>query len=133
MRIKLVSIFVDDQDKGLKFYTQVLGFTKKHDIPAGGARWITVVSPEGPNDLELVLEPNGHPAARAYQEALLRDGIPITAFESDDLAGDVERLKASDVEFTMDPTPAGPVTIAIFSDTCGNLIQIYQRNPPTKA
>jgi catechol 2,3-dioxygenase-like lactoylglutathione lyase family enzyme len=132
MRIKLISIFVDDQDKGLKFYTQVLGFTKKHDVPAGGARWITVVSPQGPNDLELVLEPNGHPAARAYQEALFKDGIPITAFESDDIAADVERLKERDVEFTMNPTPAGPVTIAIFADTCGNLIQIYQRNSPAK-
>jgi catechol 2,3-dioxygenase-like lactoylglutathione lyase family enzyme len=127
MRIKLVSIFVDDQDKALRFYTQVLGFAKKHDLPAGGARWITVVSPQGPNDLELVLEPNGHPAARAYQEAIFKDGIPITAFESDDIAGDFERLKARDVEFTLAPTPAGPVTLAIFSDTCGNLIQIYQQ------
>src|SRR5262245_16769451 len=132
MRIKLVSIFVDDQDKGLKFYTQVLGFTKKHDVPAGDARWITVVSPQGPNDLELVLQPKRHPAARAYQEALFKDGIPITAFESDDIAGDVERLKSRDVEFTMNPTPAGPVTIAIFADTCGNLIQLYQQNRPAK-
>lgn len=126
MRIKLVSIHVDDQDKALRFYTEVVGFRKKHDVPAGGARWITVVSAEGPDDLELVLEPNTHPAARAYQEALLKDGIPLTAFESGDIDADFKRLKELGVEFTMPPTPAGPVTVAIFSDTCGNLIQLYQ-------
>ncbi|HEX6993118.1 MAG TPA: VOC family protein [Gammaproteobacteria bacterium] len=134
MRIKLVSIFVDDQEKALKFYTDVLGFTRKHDVPVGnGARWLTVVSPEGPDDLELVLEPNGHPAAKAYQDAIFKDGIPITAFESSDIAKDFERLKARNVEFTMPPTPAGPVTIAVFSDTCGNLIQLYQPNPGAAA
>jgi catechol 2,3-dioxygenase-like lactoylglutathione lyase family enzyme len=127
MRIKLISIFVDDQNKGLRFYTDVLGFRKKVDFPIGGARWITVVSPEGPDDLELVLEPNSHPAASAYQSALRKDGIPITAFESDDIQVEVKRLKERGVVFTVEPTPAGEVIIAIFSDTCGNLIQIYQR------
>ncbi|MBO9330638.1 VOC family protein [Achromobacter xylosoxidans] len=128
MRIKLNSIFVDDQDKALRFYTEVLGFQKKNDIPMGAARWITVVSPDGPGDLELVLEPNSHPAANAYQTALRNDGIPVTAFESADLQEDVRRLKEKGVAFTVDPTPAGTVAIAIFSDTCGNLIQLYQVN-----
>jgi catechol 2,3-dioxygenase-like lactoylglutathione lyase family enzyme len=126
MRIKLNSIFVDDQEKALRFYTDVLGFIKKQDFPAGPARWITVVSPEGRDDLELVLEPNGHPAASAYQSALMRDGIPVTGFESIDIHEEVKRLKERGVVFTIDPTPAGNVTIAIFSDTCGNLIQMYQ-------
>ena len=126
MRIKLISLFVDDQEKALRFYTDVLGFRKKHDIPMGGARWLTVVSPEGPDDLELVLEPNAHPAASAYQSALMKDGIPVTAFESADIHSEVQRLKEKGVVFTMGPTIAGDVTIAIFSDTCGNLIQVYQ-------
>lgn len=126
MKIRLVSIFVDDQAKALQFYTNVLGFRKKHDMPAGGARWITVVSPEGPDELELVLEPNGHPAARAYQEALFKDGIPATAFESADVHAECRRLKQSGVVFTMEPTAAGAVTLAVFSDTCGNLVQVYQ-------
>lgn len=127
MRIKLISIFVDDQEKALRFYTDVLGFKKKQDFPVGGARWITVVSAEGPNDLELVLEPNGHPAASAYQSALRKDGIPITAFESMAIQSEVQRLKERGVVFTMEPTVAGDVTLAIFSDTCGNLLQIYQQ------
>jgi catechol 2,3-dioxygenase-like lactoylglutathione lyase family enzyme len=126
MMIKLVSLFVDDQDKALRFYTDVLGFKKKHDIPMGGPRWITVVSPEGPDDLELVLEPNGHPAASAYQSALMKDGIPATAFESAAIHDEVQRLKAKGVVFTREPTVAGEVIIAIFSDTCGNLLQMYQ-------
>lgn len=126
MRIKLNSIFVDDQDKALRFYTDVLGFKKKQDFPVGGARWITVTSPEGPDDLELVLEPNSHPAASAYQSALMKDGIPCTAFESADIQAEVQRLKERGVAFTIEPTNAGLVVIAIFSDTCGNLIQIYQ-------
>ena len=126
MRIKLNSIFVDDQDKALRFYTDVLGFKKKQDFPVGGARWITVTSPEGPDDLELVLEPNSHPAASAYQTALMKDGIPCTAFESTDIQAEVQRLKERGVAFTIEPTNAGLVVIAIFSDTCGNLIQIYQ-------
>ena len=128
MRIKLISIFVDDQEKALRFYTDVLGFRKKQDFPVGGARWITVVSPEGPDDLELVLEPNGHPAASAYQSALRKDGIPITAFESMAIHSEVQRLKDAGVVFTMEPTVAGNVTLAIFSDTCGNLLQVYQQN-----
>ena len=127
MRIKLISIFVDEQQKALRFYTDVLGFRKKEDLPIGGARWITVVSAEGPDDLELVLEPNSHPAAHAYQSALRKDGIPATAFESTDLHSEVQRLKEKGVVFTMEPTVAGTVTLAIFSDTCGNLIQIYQK------
>jgi glyoxylase I family protein len=128
MRIKLNSILVDDQDKALAFYTGVLGFKKKHDFPAGGegARWITVVSPEGPDDLELVLEPNGNPVGKTFQEGLLAQGIPITAFETSDMKAEVARLKAKKVVFTQEPITHGPFTFAVFSDTCGNLIQIYQ-------
>ena len=126
MRIKLNSIFVDDQEKALRFYTDVLGFTKKQDFPIGGARWITVVSAEGPDDIELVLEPNGHSAASTFQAALMKDGIPATAFESAAIHDEVQRLKERGVVFTMEPTVAGDVTLAIFSDTCGNLIQVYQ-------
>jgi catechol 2,3-dioxygenase-like lactoylglutathione lyase family enzyme len=128
MKIRLTSIFVEDQDRALRFYTDVVGFVKKQDVPAGGARWITVVSPEASDELQLVLEPNRHPAARAYQEALLKDGIPVTAFESADIRGETRRLKEHGVVFTMEPTMMGPVTMAVFADTCGNLIQIYQRN-----
>jgi predicted enzyme related to lactoylglutathione lyase len=127
MRIKLNSIFVNDQDKALRFYTDVLGFRKKQDFPIGGARWITVVAPEGPDDLELVLEPNSHPAANAYQAALMKDGIPCTAFESTDIQAEAKRLKEKGAVFTVEPTNAGTVIIAIFADTCGNLIQIYQQ------
>lgn len=128
MRIRLNSIMVDDQDRALAFYTGVLGFVKKHDIPVGGgARWLTLVSPEGPGELELVLEPNGNPAGRTYQEALFAQGIPATAFEVDDVVAEHARLKAQGVSFTQAPTPAGPTVIAVFADTCGNLIQIYQR------
>lgn len=127
MRIKLNSIVVEDQDKALRFYTEVLGFKKSKDIPVGGPyRWITVVSPEGPNDLELVLEPNANPAAKAFQSALFEQGVPATAFESADIVSEHARLTARGVAFTKPPTKAGPVMIAIFSDTCGNLIQIYQ-------
>lgn len=126
MRIKLYSIFVDDQEKALRFYTEKLGFEKKQDMPVGAYRWITVISPEGRDDLELALEPNGHPAAKEYQSALAKDGIPATAFESTDIHAEARRLKERGVEFTMEPTPAGKVIVAIFSDTCGNLIQIYQ-------
>lgn len=128
MRIKLNSIMVDDQGKALRFYTDVLGFVKKNDFPVGEYRWLTVVSPEGPDDLELVLEPNANPAAKVFQKALFDQGIPLTAFEVSDIHAEFSRLKALGVTFTMEPTNAGPVTIAVFSDTCGNLIQIYQ--PP---
>jgi catechol 2,3-dioxygenase-like lactoylglutathione lyase family enzyme len=126
MQIKLTSIMVDDQDKALRFYTEVLGFRKKHDIPVGEYRWITVTSPEGPDDVELVLEPNANPAGKAFQEAMFSQSIPITAFEVADIADEFARLTAKGVAFIRRPTPAGPVTIAVFADTCGNLIQLYQ-------
>ena len=130
MRIKLHSILVDDQDKALAFYTKVLGFKLKYDVPAGGARWITVVSPEGPDDLELVLEPNGNPAARAFQEAMFEQGVPLAAFEVADIDAEFRRLEKQRVVFRMKVTPMGPVKLAVFADTCGNLIQLYQ--PPSK-
>jgi glyoxylase I family protein len=126
MRIKLTSVMVDDQDKAVRFYTGVLGFKKKHDVPVGEYRWITVVSPEGPDDLELALEPNANPAGKAFQEAMFSQGIPIAAFEVTDIAGEFSRLSANGVAFTRQPTAAGPVTLAVFADTCGNLIQLYQ-------
>ncbi|HMG34953.1 MAG TPA: VOC family protein [Blastocatellia bacterium] len=126
MRIKLTSVLVDNQDKALKFYTDTLGFKKSKEIPVGEFRWLTVISPEGHADVELALEPNANPAAKQFQEAMFKQGIPITAFEADDIQAEYERLKALGVVFTMAPTNAGPVTIAILSDTCGNLIQIYQ-------
>lgn len=127
MKIKLTSLMVDDQDKALRFYTDVLGFQKKHDIPVGGPyRWITVVSKEGPGDVELSLEPNANPAAKAFQQAMFEQRIPLAAFEVDDIAAEHARLTAAGVAFTKEPTRMGPVTIAIFADTCGNLIQLYQ-------
>jgi glyoxylase I family protein len=127
MRIKLTSVMVDDQERAAKFYTEVLGFQKKHDIPVGEYRWLTVVSPDGPDDVELALEPNANPAGRAFQEAMLAQGIPIAAFEVGDLAAEFERLSRHGVAFTREPTQAGPVRIAVFADTCGNLIQLYQK------
>ena len=126
MRIKLTSIMVEDQDKALRFYTETLGFRKKHDIPVGEYRWITVVSPEGPNDLELALEPNANPAGRTFQQAMFAQSIPLAAFEVADIAKEYARLKALGVVFTREPAKMGPVMIAVFSDTCGNLIQLYQ-------
>jgi catechol 2,3-dioxygenase-like lactoylglutathione lyase family enzyme len=126
MKIKLSSIFVENQDHALGFYTRVLGFIQKHDIPVGQFRWITVVSPQGNQDTELVLEPNENEAAKTYQEALFKQGIPITAFEVDDLDAEYSRLSAQNVVFTMKPTAAGTVKVARFADTCGNLIQLYQ-------
>ena len=126
MKIKLTSVFVEDQDKALKFYVDVLGFIKKEDMPVGEFKWLTVVSPEGPDDLELLLEPNENPAAKTYQEAIFDQGIPATAFAVDDIHKEYERLKEKGVEFSMEPTDTGPAIIAIFNDTCGNLIQIYQ-------
>jgi predicted enzyme related to lactoylglutathione lyase len=117
---------VDDQAKALKFYTEIFGFVKKFDIPVGEYRWLTVVSPEGPDDLELSLEPNANPAGKTFQEAIFKQGIPITAFEVTDMQKEVKRLKALGVAFTQEPTRSGPVTIAVCSDTCGNLIQLYQ-------
>jgi len=126
MRIKLTSIMVDNQDKAVKFYTDVLGFKKKHDIPVGEYRWITVTSPEGPDDLELALEPNANPAGKMFQEAMFSQGIPLAAFEVADLAEEFSRLTAKGVAFTRQPAEAGPVMLAVFADTCGNLIQLYQ-------
>jgi catechol 2,3-dioxygenase-like lactoylglutathione lyase family enzyme len=129
MRIKLTSIMVDDQEKAARFYTEVLGFVKRHDFPVGEFRWITVTSPEGPNDLELVLEPNANPAGKAFQQAMFEQGIPVAAFEVGDLAAEFDRLNARGVVFTRAPMSAGPVMIAVFADTCGNLIQLYQPTP----
>lgn len=126
MRIKLSSIVVDDQEKALAFYTGVLGFIKKQDIPMGPYRWLTVVSPESRDDLELVLEPNANPAAKVYQEALFAQGVPVNAFEVSDLQAEFESLKAAGVVFRREPAPMGPVNIAAFEDTCGNVIQLYQ-------
>jgi glyoxylase I family protein len=117
---------VDDQDKALRFYTDVLGFRKKHEIPVGEFKWLTVVSPEGPDDVELSLEPNANPAGKAFQEAMFTQGIPLAAFEVSDLQSEYARLVKHGVAFTREPTRTGPVTIAILSDTCGNLIQLYQ-------
>jgi glyoxylase I family protein len=117
---------VDDQEKAVRFYTDVLGFKKKHDIPVGEYRWITVVSAEGPNDVELALEPNANPAGKAFQEAMFGQGIPLAAFEVSDISNEFDRLSARGVVFTHKPSPAGPVIIAVMADTCGNLIQLYQ-------
>ncbi|WP_028049275.1 VOC family protein [Cellulomonas sp. URHD0024] len=124
LRITVTSVYVDDQQKAQDFYTGVLGFTTKHDIPLGEARWLTVVSPAAPDGVELLLEPAGHPASQAFKAALFEDGIPFTMFGVDDVQAEFERLSAAGVRFVTDPTPAGPVTIAVFDDTCGNLIQI---------
>jgi predicted enzyme related to lactoylglutathione lyase len=127
MRIKLASIMVDNQDRALKFYTEIFGFVKKHDIPVGGGlRWITVESPEVVDGAELALEPNANPAAKTFQEAMFTQGIPLAACEVSDIKREFERLKKAGVAFTQDPSSAGPVTIAVCSDTCGNLIQLYQ-------
>lgn len=128
MKIKLTSVSIDDYDKALKFYTEVMGFQKKRDMPLGdGARWITVVSPQEPEGTELLLEPNSeYPAMKALKEALVRDGIPFTAFEVDDIQEEYVRMRNLGVEFTMEPTDMGMATAAVLDDTCGNLIQIYQ-------
>ena len=126
MKIKLTSIMVDDQARAQRFYTEVLGFKTKLDFPVGDYRWITVVSPEGGDDVQLALEPNANPAAKTFQQAMFTQGIPLAAFESSDIAGECARLKKQGVVFTMEPTPAGSVTMAVFADTCGNLIQIYE-------
>ncbi len=124
MRINVVSVLVDDQSKALRFYTEVLGFVKKTDIPLGEHSWLTVVSPEDPDGTELSLEPDEHPAARPFKRALVDDGISFTSFAVDDVAAEYERLVARGVQFTQPPTDMGPVMTAVFDDTCGNLIQI---------
>ena len=127
MIIGVASVFVDDQDKALQFYTDVLGFQLKHDIPTGGEdRWLTVVSPERPDGVELLLEPNGNPIASAYQRAIREEGIAATVFNVSDIAAEYERMKALGVEFTMEPTDIGPVIMAVFNDSCGNLINMVQ-------
>jgi predicted enzyme related to lactoylglutathione lyase len=126
VKVKLNSVLVGDQESALRFYTEVLGFSKKADIPAGEFRWLTVVSPEDPDGAELVLEPNANPAAAAYQQALFEAGIPLTAFAVDDIQQEFERLSSQGVVFTAKPAALGEVAIAVFEDTCGNLIQIYQ-------
>ena len=127
MRINLASVLVDDQEKARRFYTEVLGFQQKHDIPMGGPRWLTMVSPQDPDGTELVLEPSGHPAAGPFKEALVADGIPWTSFAVDDMNAEYERLRDLGVRFTQEPTDMGPVTTAVLDDTCGNLIQIAQQ------
>ena len=131
IKIKLTSVSIDDYDKALSFYTEILGFVKKNDIPFGeGVRWLTVVSPEEPNGTELLLEPNAsYPAMKAFKESLVKDGIPYTAFQVNDVQEEYERMKDLGVNFTMEPTNMGMTTAAIFDDTCGNLIEIYQLNP----
>lgn len=128
MRITLMSIFVDDQDKALEFYTEKLGFTVVHDVPLGEYRWITVASPEDPNGTQLVLEPADHPAVAPFRTALVADGIPFTSFGVDDPRVEYDRLRALGVEFSQPPVSAGPATTAVFDDTVGNLIQIASMN-----
>jgi catechol 2,3-dioxygenase-like lactoylglutathione lyase family enzyme len=124
MRINLASVLVDDQDKALRFYTEVLGFVKKTEVPLGEHRWLTVVSPEDPDGVELVLEPGDHPAVGPFKAALVADGIPFTSFAASDVHAEFDRLKGLGVTFTQEPASMGPVTTAVLDDTCGNLIQI---------
>ena len=126
MRIKLTSVFVDDQESALEFYTNVLGFEKKQDFPVGEFKWLTVVSPEEADGTELLLEPSDNPAARSYKDSIYGQGIAAAAFAVDDIQREYERLKQLGVDFKMEPTDMGTATIALFDDTCGNLIQIYE-------
>ena len=128
MRITVTSVLVDDQEKALRFYTEKLGFAKKNDFPIGEARWLTVVSPEDPDGVELLLEPDGHPAAQPFKEALVADGIPFTSFAVADARAEFERLRDAGVQFVQEPAEMGPVTTAVLDDTCGNLIQIASMN-----
>lgn len=128
MRIVVSSIFVDDQEKALAFYTNKLGFRKKSDIPLGAHRWLTVVAPNDPNGVELVLEPDSHPAVAPFKSALVQDGIPFTSFGVENIQAEYERLRSAGVEFMQPPVAMGPVTTAVLDDTCGNLIQLAQRN-----
>ncbi|MEV0439769.1 VOC family protein [Streptomyces spectabilis] len=125
MRIHLTSVFVDDQAKAEHFYTEVLGFVKKHDVPVGETdRWLTVVPPDEPDGVELLLEPAGHPAVKPYRDALVKDGIPLAQFAVDDVRAEYERLRGLGVRFTQEPLEMDDITFAVFDDTCGNLIQI---------
>ncbi|HEX8036023.1 MAG TPA: VOC family protein [Ktedonobacterales bacterium] len=127
MKIVVSSVLVDDQDKALAFYTTKLGFVKKEDIPLGAARWLTVVAPDAPDGVELLLEPDSHPAVGPFKRALMEDGIPFTSFAVDDIHAEYERLRSAGVQFTQPPVEMGPVTTAVLDDTCGNLIQLAQR------
>ena len=127
MRIHLTGVFVDDQDKALRFYTEMLGFKLKHNVPVGRFAWITVVSEQAPEGMELLLEPDEHPAVRPYKAALVKDGIPCASFASDDVEAEHERLVAKGVRFVQPPTDLGTVITAVFDDTCGNLIQIAEQ------
>jgi len=129
VRIAVTSVLVDDQAKALRFYTEILGFVKKKDLAAGAYRWLTVVSPAAPEGVELALEPDAHPAAKAFKKAMFADEIPAASFAVDDIQAEYERLKKLGVKFRSRPTQAGPVTAALFDDTCGNLIQIAQSQP----
>jgi catechol 2,3-dioxygenase-like lactoylglutathione lyase family enzyme len=128
MRIVVTSVLVDDQARAHRFYTDVLGFVTKKDVPLGEHRWLTVVSPQDPDGTELLLEPDSHPAAKPFKEALVEDGIPAASFGVDDIDAEFARLTALGVEFSQPPVRMGPVTTAVFDDTCGNLIQIAQRH-----
>lgn len=128
MRIYVTSVLVDDQDKALEFYTEVLGFVKKTEVPLGQARWLTVVSAEDAEGTELLLEPEGHPAVGPFKRALVEDGIPFTSFAVDDVHREYDRLRSAGVRFTQEPLEMGGVTSAVFDDTCGNLIQIVKVN-----
>ena len=128
MKINVTSVLVDDQDKALAFYTDVLGFVKKTEVPLGDARWLTVTSPEEPDGTELLLEPDSHPAAKPFKAALVDDGVPFTSFAVDDVAAEYERLRARGVRFTQEPLQMGEITTAVLDDTCGNLIQIASTN-----
>ena len=128
MRIVLSSIFVDDQEKALRFYTEKLGFVKKTEVPLGEGRWLTVVAPSDPDGPELLLEPDTHPAVGPFKRALVEDGIPFNSFAVEDVGAEYERLKAAGVEFTQPPVAMGVVTTAVLDDTCGNLIQLAQKN-----
>ena len=127
MKIIVTSLFVDDQEKALKFYTETLGFVKKHDVPSGKYRWIALVSPDNQGGTELVLEPNENPTAKNYQTSLMAQGIPATMFGVEDIHNEYKRLCECGVKFTMEPTKMGDFTIAVLDDTCGNLIQIIQK------
>ncbi len=126
LKITVTSVFVDDQDKALKFYTEILGFVKKRDIRVGKFNWLTVVSPEAPDGTELLLEPNDNPAAKTYQKAIFEQGVTARTFASKDVQKEYERMTKLGVKFTMKPTKTGPATVAVLDDTCGNLIQLHQ-------
>jgi len=128
MRIVVSSIFVDDQDKALQFYTKHLGFVKKHEIPLGEHRWLTVVGPDDPDGPELLLEPDTHPAVGPFKRAMVEDGIPFTSFAVEDISAEYLRLQAAGVQFTQPLVAMGVVTTAVLEDTCGNLIQLAQKN-----